>query len=304
LQNSQNDKALADVELMLRLADAIRTEPFLLSQLVRIAVVQIAVQPIYEGLANHEWSNSQMTELDSKLSGLDFLTDYKFSLRGDMIIEQDGSIDFLHHHPGIIWEMRSFGEGPALVSDQTRAERVAGSLVPAGWFYQNEIHDDRAMEEFYLPVVDTNQQILSPTSVDHAEAVIETESHPCHVGPYNILEGSMSGSIVDAMLVAYGQNAANLTRIAIALERYRLAHGEYPDSLSPLAPQFIVRLPHDIINGRPLHYRQTADGRFLLYSLGWKGTDDGGRVLVYTNSTGSIQANRKQGDWVWRYPER
>ena len=55
---------------------------------------------------------------------------------------------------------------------------------------------------------------------------------------------------------AYAQTSVDLARIAIALERYRLAHGEYPESLDALAPQFIAKLPHDIINGQPLHYRR------------------------------------------------
>ena len=69
-----------------------------------------------------------------------------------------------------------------------------------------------------------------------------------------------------------------MARVAIALERYRLAHGEYPESLDALAPQLLKQLPHDIINGQPLHYRRTADGQFVLYSVGWNETDDGGVV--------------------------
>ncbi len=47
-----------------------------------------------------------------------------------------------------------------------------------------------------------------------------------------------------------------MARMAIALERYRLAHGEFPESLDALAPQFMEKIPHDIINGQPLHYRR------------------------------------------------
>ena len=51
LQNSQSEQALDDVILMLRLTGSIRTEPFLISHLVRIAILQIALQPVWEGLA-------------------------------------------------------------------------------------------------------------------------------------------------------------------------------------------------------------------------------------------------------------
>jgi hypothetical protein len=46
LENGQSEKALNDVKLMLRLTDSIRTEPFIISQLVRFANCQITLQPI------------------------------------------------------------------------------------------------------------------------------------------------------------------------------------------------------------------------------------------------------------------
>ena len=42
---------------------------------------------------------------------------------------------------------------------------------------------------------------------------------------------------------------ANEAQIVCALERYRLAHGEYPGTLDALSPQFIEKIPHDIIGG-------------------------------------------------------
>ena len=83
--------------------------------------------------------------------------------------------------------------------------------------------------------------------------------------------------------------------MAIALERYRLAHGEYPESLDVLAPQFMAKLPHDIINGQPLHYRRTSDGQFVLYSVGWNETDDGGVVGFTKSRHGRGQSPRRLG---------
>jgi hypothetical protein len=95
---------------------------------------------------------------------------------------------------------------------------------------------------------------------------------------------------------AHNQTLVNEAQIACALERCHLAHGKYPETLDALAPQFIEKIPHDIIGGQPLHYRRTDDGKFLLYSVGWNEIDDGGQepltkggVIDYTN-----------GDWVWK----
>ena len=294
LQNGQSDKALADVNLMVRLADANRDEPALISHLVRIAILQIALQPIYEGLANHKWSDSQLAELDSKLAKFDFLTDYKFAMRGEMIFFQEGDLDYLRRHPEQIQNMGSDTQtSPPFLA------RLVAKLIPSGWFYQNEMHSARAIEEFYLPDADTIREILSPSTIRTSDAAFNTDIR--HANVYNILERSVLPTLSPVPIrFAYGQNAANLARVATALERYRLAHGEYPNSLDPLAPQFIARLPHDIINGQPLHYQRTANGHFILYSVGWNETDDGGAVVMKKGSPG---VDRTQGDWVWRYPE-
>ncbi len=100
---------------------------------------------------------------------------------------------------------------------------------------------------------------------------------------------------------AYAQSSVDMARVASPLERYHLAHGEYPETLDALAPQFIEKIPHDIIGGQPLHYRRTDDGKFILYSVGWNETDDGGVVVLSKYS--KISPDISQGDWVWQYPQ-
>ena len=89
---------------------------------------------------------------------------------------------------------------------------------------------------------------------------------------------------------AYNQTAANEGAVACALERYHLAHGDYPETLAALTPQFIAKLPHDMVGGQPLKYRRTNDGRFVLYSVGWNETDDGGL---------EVAGSPEKGDWAW-----
>ena len=88
---------------------------------------------------------------------------------------------------------------------------------------------------------------------------------------------------------ALNQTEVNQGLVACALERYQLAHGEYPETLDALIPQFIDKIPHDVIGGQPPHYGRAADGTFLLYSIGWTGRDNGG-VRGKSNA---------DGDWVW-----
>jgi hypothetical protein len=296
LQNGQSEKALDDVKLSLRLTDSIRTEPFLISHLVRIAISQIAFQPVWEGLAEHKCSDTQLVELDRELAKLDFLADYKLSMRGEMVLCQGGMFDWLRCHPEGLPGLSSGGD-----SDTHLPARICW-LIPSGWFYQNQLRSARRMVELYLPVADVNQGIVSPASVRHANAAPDLEFR--HVSPYNFVANMFLRSFGGAVRIfASAQSSTDLARVAIALERYRLAHGEYPESLDALAPQFIDKLPHDIINGQPLHYRHTDGGGFVLYSVGWNETDDGGTVVMREGSE-PARIDPEKGDWVWNSAPR
>jgi hypothetical protein len=67
--------------------------------------------------------------------------------------------------------------------------------------------------------------------------------------------------------------------------------------LGVLAPKYIDKLPHDIINGQPLIYRRTSEDQFVLYSVGWNQIDDGGSV-GFTGEAQTVIDVRK-ADWVW-----
>ncbi|MFN5945815.1 MAG: hypothetical protein ACK5ZG_08940 [Phycisphaerae bacterium] len=62
---------------------------------------------------------------------------------------------------------------------------------------------------------------------------------------------------------------------AIALERYRLEHGGYPQRLDVLVPGYLNVIPMDAIDGQPLRYRGERD-TYTLWSIGLNGVDDGG----------------------------
>jgi hypothetical protein len=94
-------------------------------------------------------------------------------------------------------------------------------------------------------------------------------------------------------MAAQQQTGVHLARLACALERFHLAQGRYPDTLSQLAPQFLDRVPVDTVNGQPLKYRRDARAKYVLYSVGWDLNDDGGQPSATAGGT---------GDWVWRYP--
>ena len=171
--------------------------------------------------------------------------------------------------------------------------------VPNAFYYQNELAFARLYQKWLFPMVDTRSRIISPAVQRQVDAKVRAAQK--HYSPYTI-EARMTVPALDAAVskFALAQSSIDLARVGCALERFRLAHGQYPDSLAALEPQFITHVPHDIINGQPLHYRLKSNGQFVLYSVGWNETDDGGTVVIDPKH-GTVRHD--EGDWVWQYPE-
>ena len=286
--------ALQDVKLGLRLSEAIKNEPLLISQLVRIACVQIVVQPVWEGLARHQWTDEQLAELQSTLANLRLLDDYGRTIRGERALN-NLLIDELRTGR---MPLTSLGdtlgnsESPVAVSS-------AGRLVPSGWFYQNQLTLNRLYQERCLPLVAATKHRVYAQQTREAEDVPELKGSSF----YNIFARLLYPAIARiSAKFANGQTTIDMAAVACALERHRLANGRYPEQLDLLVPRCIAKIPTDVITGELLKYRREPDGTFVLYSVGWNETDDGGAVGLLTKSGTASDPN--QGDWVWRYPAK
>lgn len=66
-----------------------------------------------------------------------------------------------------------------------------------------------------------------------------------------------------------------LTRLALALAACKAQHGQYPEALDALVPEYLKEVPRDLFVDQPLKYRRQGEG-YLLYSVGPNTKDDGG----------------------------
>jgi hypothetical protein len=292
LQNGQPDKALEDVRLGLQLADKVRTEPLLISHLVRIAMVQLMLQPVWEGLAEHKWSDAQLAAIEAELATIDFPAAWRLSMKSELGGQAD-ELNLLLRHRNRFDELQLLINFAGNQNNVRLPGDLIVRLIPAGWFYQNEYHCARMMMEYCVPLADANQCTFSPAVAHRGEAALAASV----AGPFNLFERLILPVLSNAApKFAYGQASADLARTALALERCRLARGALPESLDTLAPQFITNVPPDVIGGQPLRYRRTPEGSFVLYSVGWNEQDDGG--LAGFDKEGAVDIQR--GDWVWR----
>ena len=162
-------------------------------------------------------------------------------------------------------------------------------------FYQNELAIARAHQDWIFPIVDVGRHMFPTTS---ALAGNNIDQMLIHGLPNNILARMFLPSLPrSSQKFGYAQSSVDMARVACMLERYRLAQGEYPETLDALSPSFIEAVPHDVIGGQRLKYHRTDDGKFSLYSIGWNGMDDGGAVVFRTPLRLTIDFDK--GDWVW-----
>jgi len=144
--------------------------------------------------------------------------------------------------------------------------------------------------------VDLEKHHVDVQSAERVDDIPELK----HFRPYSLFAGVLMPAVARcAQRFARAQSGVDLALIACALERHRLVTGRYPDTLDALTPEFLAKVPPDLITGQPLKYRLTEDGRFLLYSVGWNERDDNGTVGLALRKQAS---DPRKGDWVWRYP--
>jgi type II secretory pathway pseudopilin PulG len=167
------------------------------------------------------------------------------------------------------------------------------TLAPRGWIYQNMVIDAEFIQRG-VDSYDAKSGLVLPRMAIKASQDIQTL--PRWAPGTFLVSIALPNYIRATQNAALNQTKANEAMAACALERYRLVHGRHPETLEMLIPDFLKKLPRDIINGQPLHYRVTDHGRFLLYSVGWNEIDDHG--VVSENKGGSQNLN--QGDWVWQ----
>ena len=297
---NRSPDGLQDVRLILRLADSLKEESFLISHLLRLACFQIAVQPIWEGLSDHRWSDAQLLELQAQLQQYDFLGDASHALDG----ERAGGIwtvDLLHQRK---YTLNSLLDDSELGSHPIRAgfARFLGRIAPRGWFYLEQVNYCRLFELQLGGTFDLATRRVFPGQTKSNAQEMERTIAGDRVG--KSYKAVLNHQVIAALLLpaldktirkaATAQTTADEAVIACALERFRMSEGRLPGTLEALVPRFLERLPHDMISGNGYHYAPRDGGHFVLYSVGWDEKDDGG-------VTGRVLFD-DTGDWVWEYP--
>lgn len=288
---NEPENAARDIKLVLYLGEALKSEPLLISQFVRLATIQLGLSAFWEGSCQHRWTEAQLSSLQAQFGAIHVLEGYPIAMRGERA--------FAHH---FIEQLRRKKLRLDSMPDGEGGEgfwtgRLMIHLYPAGWFYRNELLLDRLYQELALPLVNPAAHRVFPESAPKDEPPDLQQT-----GPFNLFVRKLFPAVgTSAQKFAFTQTFLDLARTGCALERYRLATGAYPPDLGALVPKFLEKIPTDVIDGQALRYRRETNDKSTLYSIGWNGKDDQGTVVPRGRPKGNQPL---QGDWVWRCPER
>lgn len=292
LSAGQTDAAFEDARLCLRLADTIKDEPILISFLVRVATLELIMQPVWEGLAAHRWNDRQLAALQAEFSNTDQLAAFAHAMRGERLFGYSACRWLINKSGVRALVFAQFANAGA----QPLGTKLISHAIPTGWWYQNLLTLDRFHTETYWPAIDLEHRRLDPPIWRGVEEKFQAKP----TSPYNVLSKLILPAISScAKQAAQSQTTVDEIVVACALERYRLAKGTLPDKLDALVPEFLAKVPTDVIDSKPLRYRRDAE-RFKLWSVGWNATDDGG--MVATTGKKKPFWNKDSGDWVLEYP--
>ncbi len=314
LHKGDTASAIENLRAMLAIAQALRDQRLIISELVRMAIVHIAVAANWEILQSPNLNNDELAQLEHDWQGFNFTYSSEKAFEMERVTSGITTRRWRNSYSAFGNLNFPLSSGGNLAtfwnSTKNRTEFVAWRYW---WSYPDELQALKGYEAIItaMRMAQTNGSIqnaiqyedgelneLGLTNLDESLVLGEPDFQHLLSETIPVL-GAVMGHVMSA------EAAQQIVITSIALKRYQLKHGNYPATLASLVPEFLPAVPLDPVDGKPLHYHPNADGTFLLYSVGPNGKDDGGNPSLETGVEGRNSLywlNPHALDWVWPQP--
>ncbi len=290
LHTDRRAEALASLQAIAGLANLHREEYYLVSQMTRVAVAGIGLNLTWEALQAKDWSDSQLLALQNCWAGSDFLETAEKGFEGERCMGRESINLYNLYRRGHLYNLYRRGQN---VSPQNRL----GHSFYGKYFLDGDLLLQLRHLQAYLDQVRTLRANRSwsevSASLDQLNARIDGLTNSLMRFRYLITLVATPNFKRAVLKSVQVETQRRLAVTAIALERYRRQHGQYPPSLDALVPQCLPFVPRDCMSGQPLRYQPRDRETFLLYSVGEDGRDNGGDATP-------AQPNAKPGLWEGR----
>lgn len=282
---NDGQRAAEDILAALGLARSLKTEPVLISQLVRAAGVAIAGDAL----------NQVVNRTTIPATSLDALARSITDLETCDAAGEGFDRAFLGEKVMNLAYLKSLEE-PKAKNKLMKSITVSGREWGLNHDQQHRMIEYLKRKQSFKPEQDDLESTYRELKTAHDEAFPERLKDFSDVLHRRVAEATENGFLLsswwfegnDKSVRREASCLANLRldTVAVALEEFRAAQGNgYPDALSALVPTYLQFVPADPFDGQPMRYRKEGTG-YLLYSIGPDLKDDGGRRM--TNNVGDM----------------
>jgi hypothetical protein len=274
---SAMDRAWDLAGMQAKLADAYQYEPILISQLVRMAIIDLSCETIQRLCEIAPPGKSQQARFDTILRACDDVTPVVRAMDGDRLLS--GEWLFTRSKKELLRD--------SILNDPQMPKFIAWLMIKRLTFKPLFLADHAK----YLRIIHEDTQSLERPY---------TPETPREDYGFFSLTGMLTPSFGRVRML-YCQMAAQtrMTRAGLALLQYRAAHGAFPATLDALD---LEGMSDPFIQG-PLHYRAEGDG-FIIYSVGEDQKDNGGTPRLERRDSDPRKKRHEEYDILWRFPSQ
>jgi len=289
LRHADANTATKETQTMLALAKGMEHEPLAISQLVRMAIVHMALATQWELLQSTNLNQDRLAEIQMTWMEQQFLQPAEEALAMERAMAEHmhaemrrSSAQFRRYADG--WASGTSRGNPSVNS----LEKIAGVTAlkalelqwNSAWSYPDELKTLRGDQGLLEAIRLARNQAYFANALRQQEAsmaqlglgIVKDESDVGFAYRQPELKNLFSSSVIRLQILIHrvlmAEVARSLAVTAFALKRYELRNGRYPSALAQLVPDFVPAVPCDPVDGQPLRYRIHSDGTFLLYSIG------------------------------------
>jgi len=290
LASDRPEEALSELRHLIRLEQTLSSEPTLIPGLVRLAIWAQFLDICEQGLAANKWKPDHEKAIAKIASEINPLAAWKFSLSSERAFGNRVLDKLVKSRRGEIAEMMDSLAGRPSVPGMT-----LWYLMPRGWLRYNQVEYNEFLDLDLEDIDAVNGRVASGFS--RTEALMTQQSAYPQTRIYHLFTQLLMPVTIQGSHRAFDAHSRmQALQILCAIAQYREAHGEVPQSLDVLAPEYLSAIPHDIMDGKPIRYHRKEDGGCAVWSIGVNRIDDGGARGKNT------EPRVKAPDWVVELP--
>ena len=280
-------------EVAIRVAELRSDRSSGINLIVSTATYLSFLQAFWYGFEREIWTGDDLRFFESRLEHVSLVKGLSEFLKYSLVMDFFASADLcmvsrkkFHELTGATWSIR----------EPTRWDMLVPYL-PDGFWLRNKTEGGRYILDHFLKPAETPETVKDMLFDSEGEISKLNSQRSFWLKNFFGYEGAMTRRAVDV------QSKINLAIAACAVERFRLENNRIPASLEELAAANSGEIRDDLFNpGSPLQYRKDpGNGRYVLYSYGPNGRDDGGISKSRTTLDPFGTVNSKNSDIAWRY---